>query len=444
MDMDENSVFKKILPSGRKLMWYFLVLIVLIMASLSSAIIETKEPDEILVVQSLNDGKLTWYTGTESWVWQWFGNVTHYKNRGIYSFDAWEPPVDAKSKGRCLNGIEVRFNDGGHGTICGSIQYEMPTDIPHLNMIHTKYKGQENVHMNLIKNITGKSIYMAGPLMSSRESYAEKRNSLLSNIEDQIQNGIYKTTQREDHTKDPITGNDKTVTVTEIVKDKDGHPLREQESVLSPFGIKAYNFTIIRLPYDDAVEGQIKDQQNITMGVQTSIADAKKAEQAALTAVEQGKANAATAKWKQETIKAQAVTEAEQKRDVAKLDKDAAEYYKQEKILRGEGDAAYKQKVMAADGALTQKLATYEKVMGRFAEEFGKQKWVSEIQMGYTGNTNGVNSAQTMIDLLTIKSSRDLNLDLGVTGHETKAVASKPAPIKAKPAPVPTVIKPKS
>ena len=60
----------------------------------------------------------------------------------------------------------------------------------------------------------------------------------------------------------------------------------------------------------------------------------------------------------------------------------AASEYKQEQILRGEGDGAYKRIVMQADGALAQKLATYEKVMNRFASAIEKQKWVPEIQMG--------------------------------------------------------------
>lgn len=403
----------------------FLMFVGVILASLSGSIIETKEADEMLVVQSITNGKLTWYTGTEPWVWQNFGNVTRYKKRAIYSFDDWEEPVDAKSKGKCTNGIEVRFNDGGHGTVCGSVQFEMPTDPAHLDLIQTKFRGQEAVQSALIEKITGKAIYMSGPLMSSRESYAEKRNSLLAYIEDQIQNGVYKTVQREAHTKDPITGADKTVTVVDIVMGKNGHPEREQESVLSPFGIKAFNFTIKRLPYDDAVEAQIKEQQNITMGVQTSIANAKKAEQNALTAVETGKADAAKAKWDQETIKAKMVTEAEQQRDVARLHKDAAEFYKQEQILRGDGDAAYKQKVMQADGALTQKLATFERVMGKFAEEFGKQKWVPEVQMGGSGSS-GINSAQTMMDTMSVKALRDLSLDMSMSRHVTPA-ATPPA-----------------
>lgn len=38
---------------------------------------------------------------------------------------------------------------------------------------------------------------MTGPLMSSKESYAEKRTNLIRFIEDQISNGVYKTAQKD-------------------------------------------------------------------------------------------------------------------------------------------------------------------------------------------------------------------------------------------------------
>lgn len=66
----------------------------------------------------------------------------------------------------------------------------------------------------------------------------------------------------------------------------------------------------------------------------------------------------------------------------------AAVEYKQEQILRGEGDGAYKRLVIEADGALAQKLETYEKVMGRFAAAIEKRKWVPEVQMGGGAGTD--------------------------------------------------------
>jgi hypothetical protein len=189
---------------------------------------------------------------------------------------------------------------------------------------------------------------------------------------------------------------------------------------LQQFGLRCYGYNINRVRYDDKIEAQIATQQQAIMDVQTAMAEAKKAEQRAITAQEQGKAEAATSKWKQEVIRAQVVTEAEQKKDIAKLNKEAAEFYKQEQILRGEGDSRYKEMVMAADGALTPKLEAYEKVMGRFAQEFAKQKWVPEVQFNSGGAQAGGNEAANLISLLTAKTLKDLGLDLSVPKGQPK------------------------
>jgi|GEM_PF-330199 len=437
------GALKAWLPSGRKVMWGFVSLFLLAAAFLGGGLIETKEADDILGIQSAWDGKITWYVGTEPWVWQNWGTTVVFKKRSIYSFDAPDTTPEGVKKGRCLNGIEVRFNDGGHGTICGSVQFEMPVDDAHLNSIFTKFKTQSSVQGALIETITGKSVYLAGPMMSSRESYAEKRNDLLYYIEDQIQNGVYKTRQREDHVKDSITGAEKTATITEIVLGKDGKAERQEVSVLTQFGIKAFNFAIKRLPYDDKVEEQIKAQQELAMAVQTSMSTARKAEQDTLTTVEKGKQTAAEAKWKQEAIKATEVTRAEQEkavaivtgekeRDYAKLQRDAAEFYKQQQILKGEGDGAYRRKVMEANGALEQKLETFKEVMGKFAVEFGKQKWVPEVQMGGGGAAAGGNPATDMIQGLNTMVYKQLALDMKMEAQRRAAAATEEAPAPAK------------
>lgn len=378
---------------------------------------ENVDADEILVVQSPVSGVLTWYTGAGV-KWQGFGKITTYKKRSIYKF----------SESRVVNnletcqGIEVRFNDGGHGTMCGSIQYDMPLDAKNLTAIHTRFGSQDVVQRQVVETVTGKSVYLSGPLMSSRESYAEKRSDLVHYVEDQVQNGVYKTRQRETRIKDPITGQEKTATVVEIVIGKDGKPERQEEAVLSEFGIRAFNFVITRLPYDPEVEKQIKQQQQIAMDVQTAMADAKKAEQRTITVTEQGKANAAEAKWLQEKINAREIAEAEKNKRVAELAAQAAEQTKRQHILLGEGEATRKRLVMEADGALQPKLDAVVKMTVGIADAMAKYpgSWVPQFVFG--GNSGGpqhpASGAQTMIDLLTADAARRLGVDLGVAGAD--------------------------
>ena len=92
---------------------------------------------------------------------------------------------------------------------------------------------------------------MTGPLMSSKQSSAEKRNDLLSFIEDQAKVGVYKTRVLERKEIDPLSGKEKTVAITELVRDSVGMVLRQDESPLSKFGINVYNLSLNQIKYDE-------------------------------------------------------------------------------------------------------------------------------------------------------------------------------------------------
>lgn len=401
---------------------------------------EENKAEDILVVQAPFSGDFTWHftAGVKK---QNYGWIKNYKKRGVYSFDTekWEDfkGTDSKTykKITCC-GLEVRFNDGAHGMILGSIQYDMPMDADFMTRIHTKYGSQEAVLEQIIKTVTGKAVYFAGPLMSSRESYAEKRNDLIHFIEDQIKHGVYKTRQRETRVKDELSKQDKTVMITEIVIGKDGKPERQEDSVLEEFGIKAFNLAIKRLPYDNDVEAQIQQQQKIAMDVQTSIADARKAEQKTITVTEQGKANAAEAKWLQEKTNATEIAAAEKDKQVATLKAAAAEQYKREQVLRGEGDGAYKRAVMESDGGLKDKLATILQIAKVNADALKGAKLVPDIQLGGGGSGGGASAAltaQDFMNVMTINAARQVGVDLRVGGADKTTGRGVGEPVPAGP-----------
>jgi hypothetical protein len=392
MNLQYGATPKFVSSSGWMILSIIGFIILFVIAKMS---FENLNVHQIMVIQAPFSGKLTWYTAA-GMKWQGFGKVTKYDKRAMYSFN-----------------IPVRFSDGGHATMKGSVQFEMPMDKEHLSDIQAKFGNEDAVRASLIQTIVNKSIYMTGPMMTSGESFAKKRSYLISFVEDQIQNGIFKTLSRDTTIKDNFSGTEKTITIVDIVRGADGTPARQEESALSRFGIKAFNFAIENMPYDQTVEDQIKQQQKITMDIQTFIADAKKAEQNVITVEANGKASAATAKWAQEAIKAQAVTEAQQKLDVATLAAKAAEQTKREQTLLGEGEAARKKLVMAANGALEPKLDAYVKIHQAWAEAFSKfgGSVVPQFQMGAAGASNG-NAATEFMSLMSAYAAKGLSLDM--------------------------------
>lgn len=379
---------------------FSVIFLLIVLASFMG--IAHQDAQEVLVAQSPS-GALTVYN-QPGWHFVPFSKTTYYPKRSSYEFKA-----------------PIRFNDGGQAKMLGSIQYEIPTDEKSIVDLHSKYGSADTLKQQLVERVIDKAIFMSGPLMSSRESYAERKAELVNDVEDQINHGIYQTRQKDQEVVDPITGAKKTITAVEVVNNDKGIPQRQEDAVLTPFGIKTFNFTIAEIDYDGVIEKQIQKQQEITMDVQTAIANTKKAEQQAITVAKQGEAKAAEAKWEQEVIRAKAVTEAQQQLDVAKLQTQKADQEKQALILKAEGEAEYKRKIITADGALQQKLAAYVDTQKAWADAFAKYQGNVTPQTVFGGQGNGSgNAAQDFMQIMSVKAARDLQLDMSVQKGEQK------------------------
>lgn len=397
--------------------------VVFVMLSLlicSSSLWEHLDAGEIMVRQHPISGNLTVFT-TPGVKWQGFGSVTKYRKRDQF----WFSP---KHNGDAL---KTRFNDGAHADITGSIAWEMPLDESHLIELHSKYGSMDAIEQQLIRTVVQKSVYMTGPLMASAESYAARRNDLLSLIDDQIRHGVYSTSAHDDVVTDELTGSRKTVRKVDLIASTDpvdfGHK-RESVSPLESFGINIIPGTLSldEVDYDETVEAQIQKQQEAIMQVQTAIATARMAEQKALTVEKEGQALAASAKWEQEVKNATINAEAEQRNKTATLDLKTAELKKQATILLAEGEAQSRKMVMDADGALEKKLQAYIEVNRVYAEAMAKYQgaWVPAVMMGAGDGAAPQNGAMDFINLLAVKAAKDLAIDLSIESKTAVAAAA--------------------
>lgn len=385
--------------------------LVVLFLALSTKIFVTLDAGSVMVIQYPN-GNMAVMTDPGLYG-QWFGTVTRYSRREQYSFSSNSDKGDQS--------IRIQFNDGGSANISGVVSWEMPLTPAKILQIHKEFRSQEGVDQQLVRPAIANAIFMSGPLMSSTESAGDRRAELLQFITDQAQNGIYKTARVQKQVVDPITGGDKSVTTGEIVTGADGKPVRENESALKVFGINMFPASINEIKYDPTVQAQINERQKQITEVQTAIAQAKKAEQQAITVAKQGEAAAAEAKWQQEVIKAKAVTEAEQEKEVATLNVQTAQLNKQKAQLEGEGEAAKRQAIMNADGGLEKKLDAYVRTQEIWANAFKDHQGplVPSVVMGSNGaSPNGLNSATALVDMLTAKTAKDLALETTIRGAE--------------------------
>ena len=359
---------------------------------------------------------------------QLFGTAEVY--RDVITFDYDKEGSDVGSSIDQL-GISVRYQDGGTGKVYGKARFSLPSDEITMLHLHKAFRSNRGVSEKLIKSVTEEGMNLTAGLMSSEEAYAEKRSIYTQWASQQISQGKFQTILEKVKTVDEGTGKTVTKNIPVISYGANGLPVH-LDSDLKDYGITVNGFQITDWDFEPKTLQQIATKREATMAIITAIANAERAKQDAITSEEQGKANVMTAKYQKEVVKEQAVVDAQREKEVAviaaeqrgevarqqKLEAEqkklSAVEYKQEQILRGEGDGAYKKLVIEADGALQQKLETYERVMGRFASAIEKQKWVPEVQMGGDAANDGGSTAMTLIEMMSVKAAKDLALDLKV------------------------------
>lgn len=375
-------------------------------------LVTTVGADEIVIKQDIVGGQLhVWDTPGPHF--QNFGTITRYKRSSQFWFSAREDEGKKTD-----DSIKVRFNDGGHGNISGSLRYTLPSDPNKMIELHKTYHSMEAINHELVQQVVSKGVYMSGPLMSSRESYAEKRADLINYITDQITYGVYRTEHESIKTTDPLTGQDKIID-TVRPKQHAGAPNgieREEESPIQKFGMNANNITINSIEYDTVVEQQIKQQQEAINAVQQAIVNSRKAEQDAITVELQGKAAAAKAKWDQEVQKATAVTVAEQEKAVAvtKAEKDksvaalsleTAKLSAQETLTTAKAESDARKLNLQSDNYQARKIEATVEINKVWAAAYGAQRQTPDISLG-GGSGSPVTSA---MDVVALKAARDLN-----------------------------------
>lgn len=394
------------------------------------------EQNEIHVVQNLVTGKVFAQT-TPGWYFSGCHSVKQFAKSETFFFTS-----DAEG-GKGDWSIEVQFNDGAKANVSGTCRIVLPTDEKSLlNLVGNNYTNWEQIEERLVLPVVRKAVILTANSMSSKESYSDLRSTFIANSWDQIEKGPYVLRTKDEKIPDPISGALVTKIVKEIVKDEKGVAIREQNP-LEPTGVHLSNFEIKKFKYEDQVEKQIQVQQVNTMAVQTAKAEAQKAEQDALTAEANGKANVMKAKYVKEEEKMTEVTTAEKKVAVAELAKKEAlivagqakevatvvfeqtEIEKKSAIAKAEGEAEARKLILFADGALAQKLALAEKINASWAEAYSKRP-VPTIVMG-SGEKGGNTSSDAieMMDMLKVKLAKDLMVDLNVNAPTPSAPAAR-------------------
>lgn len=333
--------------------------------------------------------------------WQGFGNVNEYNKTSQVEFSELEKDETGYVATGNNPAASVTFNDKGKGMIVGSFRVVIPNDDENMSKIQEAFGSEKNLISNLVRPTLYKVVTACGPLMSSLESVSETRTDLIFYIDDQLNNGVYKTKIVKEEIVNDLTGEKEIRVRSEIVSDPNAPNgyARQEVSPFSQYGIKCGLVSVIDIKYDKATQDQIDAQKQANLAVITSKTKSLEAMQRTIQITEEGKATAEKAKWEQEKEKAVAVTKAQQEYEVAKLE--AMKAQENAKKVKAEGEAkAAANRALVAAGLTPLEKATIEKetaigVAAALANS--KVRWVPEVM--YSGGSNGSTTAMDAVGL---------------------------------------------
>jgi hypothetical protein len=301
----------------------------------------------------------------------------------------------------------------------GVVRIELPSNAVQIKEIRRQYSGgYDHFVSNAVIPVVRNAFTLSANLRGAQEA-AQTLSLLQQDIADQLQNGMFVTrsstiidTTWEVVGDQRVPKYEKRVR-NEILTDSMGLPKRTHH-VLMDLGCRVTSCQIDPPDFDDATEKTIAMRREASLATEVAKQQAIRATQDAITAEANGRATAMTAKWKIEKEKVISVTRAEKMKDSLEQVMKGAEFYKRAQILEGEGEAAKRKLVMAADGALELKLKAYVAVQEAAWDAISKYQgaWVPSVVSG--GGANSTSGATQMMDYLSVKAARDLGLDLGV------------------------------
>lgn len=352
-----------------------------------------------------------------------FGKTTEYPDIMTVSFTK-----DETSSTVDIDPITIRFNDATSATATGVTKFMLPKSDSLMVQLHRDYRNVDNLAITGFKPFVMECLKNSSQLMSSEMHYLGGRSTMSQYFQDQLEDGVYILETEEKVVRDSVEKENKRVYLTKISKTKGGQ-FERKRSMLTQYGIGISDAVISDVDYEERVDNLLGLKIDATSKTSISKQELMKAQQEALTEEAKGKKLLVETEYKELQNQKTQVIQAE---TTVKLAEQAVRLAEQEKLKQkaayeasifeakktkelADGEAYAKKAVMIADGALTQRLAAAVEINKAYADAIGKQPLVPSVFIGGGANGNAVPSSTALVDMLMVKTAKDLAVDLKTT-----------------------------
>lgn len=381
------------------------------------------------------------------WYFSGWGRTTEYPH---YITVANATDEESSLFGSAINKpYSVRMSDNWNGDITQNTRFAIPQDeVQFMNMHHT-FRSPERLIQTTLKPAVTSSLDSVANLFSMEEYYAGgKRDQFKTEYKDAVEKGRAEVkqvvvdglsleyevrVQANDLTDDTATTNNRAARkiIMEKVTDAKGIIIREEHDY-AKYGISVSSAIIENLDPDDKFEGQIQDRKLSASKRMVAQEQRKEQEEQRLLAIQTGQTQIAKRQAEAQVEQIQKTTEAETAKkliiiqaeqakaqatiatETAKLQLDKARIDSEATKTLADAEAYSKKAIIMADGALEKKLAAYVSTQQAWADAASKMN-VPQQLFGNTGGTNVAGSTvEQFMQLMTVKSAKDLAVDLDV------------------------------
>lgn len=364
----------------------------------------------------------------------WFGKTTTYPDYLTYDFSA--------SDGNCTfgkDGVKVRYQDGGEGTVCGMANVQLPTDEKTMLEFHNRYRSEQGVRNKLLNQSFPKAMNLTAALMSSEEAYATKRSEFINMSSEQAKRGLYVTKLVNKEVQVGVDESGKPEMqkrdVPVIQVNPDGS-FQTQGSDFDKYGVTVVQFDLKAWDFEPKTLKQISSKREAEMAIITSKANAKKAYFAEQQVIADGKKDVATAEYKAKTRAETAIQEAEMKKKLALIEAsrikeqaiemtlaavEATKQKKQEALQALEAEKvtvtnaraeAAALKLVQEGGIIKMKIDAMVRMNADNADAQARRQVPNTvIYSGADGNLGSGDDVARILDTQLIKNLNNLNLD---------------------------------
>jgi hypothetical protein len=317
--------------------------------------------------------------------------------------------------------VEVRFGGGVPTTanVFGIVQYVLPVEEAEMIAMHNAHRTPQSLVAKRLAPYTSECLSSSAQLMSAEMHYSGGRATMAQNYLDQLQRGVYLLSTVEKTEFDSLTNETKKIYENIFQIDTAGSKLRKFSSI-KEYGITVADAQITTVDYEQRVDDMLGKKIESATKASVSKQEAITAQQQAISAKAEGERNLITIEYQQKQEQTKQIVAAETLVKLAEQDKqkqriaaEAAELEARKIKTLADATAYEKQRVMQANGGLEQKINAYVEVQKAWATAF--QNYGGNVVPYYInggGSTGGSNAATNFMDLMNMKATQDLNLNM--------------------------------